>query len=55
MFSNVVYYTYKRKGDKKMYSAKFYYKVLRFLLKHATRKEIDNYLNELLLLCSDMG
>lgn len=25
----------------------FYYKVLRFLLKHASRKEIDFYLDEL--------
>ena len=28
-------------------SAGFYYKVLRFLLSHATRKEIDFYLDEL--------
>lgn len=29
-------------------SAGFYYKVLRFLLSHATRKEIDFYLDELI-------
>ena len=28
-------------------SAHFYYKVLRFLLDHATRKEIDFYLDQL--------
>lgn len=28
-------------------NAHFYYKVLRFLLAHATRKEIDFYLDEI--------
>ena len=28
-------------------NARFYYKILRFLLLHATRTEIDFYLNEL--------
>lgn len=28
-------------------NAHFYYKILRFLLSHATRKEIDVYLDEL--------
>lgn len=32
---------------KKNPTSVFYYKVLRFLLEHATRKEIDGYLDEL--------
>ena len=32
---------------KKYPSVHFYYKVLRFLLQHATRKEIEFYLDEI--------
>lgn len=32
---------------KNKHNAYFYYKVLNFLLNHATREQIDGYLNEL--------